>query len=38
MPSKVDSGKPASTPKKDESKRDDIQDLPDSILSQTLFP
>jgi len=38
MPTRVEPGKQSSTPKKDESKRDDIPDLPDSILSQTLFP
>ena len=38
MANRVDPAKPSSTPKKDESKRDDIPDLPDAIFSQTLFP
>lgn len=38
MPKRTEPTKPSSAPKKDESKRDDIPDLPDSILSQTLFP
>ena len=38
MKGKTEIPSKSSAPKKDEAKRDDIEDVPDSILSQTLFP